>query len=99
MLHETVYEYGMGFGTMKLDSTTQTVFDSNEIKSSSVLQDILTPIVGTNPNGTPKKFDLNNYIKLPEFIVKADNTQWWYILLIIIISLLGINLLRKKNKK
>lgn len=98
MLNETVYDYGIGFGTISLDSTTQTVFDSNEMKSASVLDNVLKPILGTNPNGTPKKFDLNNYIKLPEINVKAENSQWLYIVLIVIGSFLGIKYLRKKKR-
>lgn len=98
MLNETVYDYGMGFGTINLDSTTQTVFDSNEMQSNSILDNALKPILGTNPNGTTKKFDLNNYVKLPEFIVKADNSQWLYILLIAVGTFLGIKYLRKKKK-
>lgn len=98
MITENIYDYGHGFGVIKLDSTTQDVFQQNEIQSSSVLDNALKTIVGTNPNGTAKKFDLNDYIKLPEFIVKADNSQWWIIAAIIGGLVLVYNYFKKPKK-
>lgn len=85
---ESVYSYGLGFGVMDnqnlgfTDHTIESQYQSQSYQPSA-LDKIVGSVTGTNYDGSPKGFDLNKYIKLPEVVVKAEKSQWWIIALII----------------
>lgn len=83
-----IYSYGLGFGAINdnglalNDHTIESQYQS-QIYQPSPLEKVVGSITGTNYDGTPKGFDLNKFIKLPEVVVKAENSQWWIIALIV----------------
>ena len=93
-----VYDIGLGFGTSDdiqgLDfpiqspplssPTSQNV--TTQHSKPSILENVVSVFTGKDQNGNAKTFDLGSIIKLPSVSVKADNSQWWIIALILSVT-------------
>lgn len=64
----------------------------------TVIETITGAILGKDEQGNPKTFDLGKYIKLPEVNVKAEDSQWWVILLFLLLGLFGYSQIKKSGR-
>jgi formate hydrogenlyase subunit 3/multisubunit Na+/H+ antiporter MnhD subunit len=111
-MRDVTLDLGLGFGiqdntdTFGVQPATNTVpipiVQTNETTMSNttggILGTVTGSILGTDEHGNTNTIDLGKYVKLPDVVVKADNSQWWWLIFITIGGLIFYHFGTKNGK-